>query len=352
VDPIEAGLAIVGAALAFMVIAGLVPVAGRLDLWFARGGRGEACTGPSNAIASLIRLASMRWGKGGRTSLLSAILSPVAFAAAFMTAAAVQFSPEVSIAGVGFSVEGFSVGSGMIFSLAMISVWAAASSLPGFSSHGSGAPIEALGAISNYLSYFLAMCLSVASVLLVSRAAGFADLVDAQGHLPWEWNVVRQPVAFAIFTVCSCAALRPAFALSRSILDSRSHGAVAAAASAIGSISVRVLYVALAAISASIFLGGWQTPFVQASSVAEAMRGALPGWAIEPSLCAIGLFAMIAKTFAVMALMAFARSALPAMRQDRLMGFAWKALIPLSMANLVVTAYIAMKLWEGGTWRP
>ena len=52
----------------------------------------------------------------------------------------------------------------------------------------------------------------------------------------------------------------------------------------------------------------------------------------------IGLFWFLAKTFTLVALFVIMRATLPRVRIDQIMGFAWKWLIPASLANIFVTA--------------
>jgi NADH-quinone oxidoreductase subunit H len=72
----------------------------------------------------------------------------------------------------------------------------------------------------------------------------------------------------------------------------------------------------LGALGATLFLGGWKGPL-------------LPGW----------LWIML-KAYAVIVVMMWARWTFPRLRFDQLMSFAWKLLIPLALANLVVTALV------------
>ncbi|MFA4973347.1 MAG: NADH-quinone oxidoreductase subunit H [bacterium] len=341
--PIETGMAVPGAASALALIALLAPVAAGFDRRFVRGpgGKGSAGRGAAYFIVRAVRLVGNARLRRDLSPMLFA--APLAFAAALMTAAAVSYSPEVSIAGQRFSVTALDPASGVLFSLAMISIWAVASVFSRLGMREGKPLIEALEESSNYLSYFLAMCLSVAAVLMIEGEVNFARIIEAQGHLPWRWNLVRQPLAFAVFSVCACAAIKVPFALGGE--------SAAAAASAINAAARRVLFVALAAMTAALFLGGWQIPFAPVPLVAETLGRLMPGWAVEPSLCALGLLCMIVKTCAAMALFSFARASLPRLREDQFSSFAWRALVPLSMANLVVTAYIAMQLLKGGAWR-
>jgi NADH-quinone oxidoreductase subunit H len=72
-------------------------------------------------------------------------------------------------------------------------------------------------------------------------------------------------------------------------------------------------------IAVTMFLGGWQLPFVDP-----------PGW-VDP-------FVVFGKIFVFVFLFVWIRATLPRLRYDQLMSFGWKVLLPLATLNALVTA--------------
>jgi NADH-quinone oxidoreductase subunit H len=86
--------------------------------------------------------------------------------------------------------------------------------------------------------------------------------------------------------------------------------------------------IAVSAIGAALFLGGYWGPFVQQ----------VP-W--------LGPIYLLLKVLAILFLMIWVRATLPRFRYDRLMAFGWKVMLPLALANVVVTAVLVV-LFAGG----
>ncbi|HRA20723.1 MAG TPA: NADH-quinone oxidoreductase subunit H, partial [Anaerolineae bacterium] len=89
--------------------------------------------------------------------------------------------------------------------------------------------------------------------------------------------------------------------------------------------------IASAALGSVLFLGGWMSPF--------------PGGLLQTlGPLNLGFFWMGAKTLLLILGFMWLRGTWPRLRSDQLMGFAWKVLVPLSLANLLVTALLGWLL--------
>jgi len=94
--------------------------------------------------------------------------------------------------------------------------------------------------------------------------------------------------------------------------------------------------VVIAGIIASLFFGGWQIPWV----TSEMLLGVFPG--IVVALIQIGVFS--AKVVALCWLQLTVRWTLPRFRYDQVMRLGWKMLLPLSLANILVTGLVILLL--------
>jgi len=81
--------------------------------------------------------------------------------------------------------------------------------------------------------------------------------------------------------------------------------------------------IVVSGIAVTMFLGGWQLPFVDP-----------PGF-VDP-------FVVMAKIFVFVFLFVWIRATLPRLRYDQLMSFGWKVLLPLATLNALVTAVVVV----------
>lgn len=94
---------------------------------------------------------------------------------------------------------------------------------------------------------------------------------------------------------------------------------------------------AIAALAATLYLGGWSGPnFFWPAGLAESA----PPAALVP-----GFVWLFAKMFAMLGVMIWIRATFPRLRVDQLMGFAWKFLLPLALANIVSAAFFIRLPW-------
>ena len=93
----------------------------------------------------------------------------------------------------------------------------------------------------------------------------------------------------------------------------------------------------LACLAATLFFGGWQVPFVPHTFLLETFGS------IVASL--IGVGALLLKAAFFMWLFVWVRWTLPRFRYDRIMAMGWKFLLPLGLANILVTALLLTLTW-------
>ena len=92
-----------------------------------------------------------------------------------------------------------------------------------------------------------------------------------------------------------------------------------------------VAIVVLGAVGAALFLGGWQIPWVPADAMGS------PWW-LQVAQCAT----FIGKTIFLIWFMMLIRWTLPRFRYDQIMRLGWKVLLPLALANVVITGVVLM----------
>lgn len=184
----------------------------------------------------------------------------------------------------------------------------------------SGNKYSLLGAARNaaqMVSYEVAMGLSILGVVMISQSLSLVDIANDQAS--GLWYILFQPVAFVVFMIAAFAETnRTPFDLGEAESEliagyNLEYGSVKFA------MFLAAEYVAMIVISsfaATLFLGGPDGPW-------------LPGFIWLGIKISVLLFIFI-----------WVRATLPRFRYDRLMKFGWKVLIPVSMANILITAIV------------
>ncbi len=209
----------------------------------------------------------------------------------------------------------------ILFVLAMGSINAYGVFLGGWSSNSKYPLIGSVRAIAQLISYELSLALAVMGVVLLAGSFSLDRIVEAQ-HIPY---VVLQPVGFLIFLICGVAEThRLPFDLPEAENElaagfNTEYGGMPFAMFFLGEYMAVLL---IAALTTTLFLGGWRGPF-------------LP-WA--------GVLWFALKTGAIVLVFYWLRTSLPRLRYDQLITFGWKFLLPLALLNVMVTALVGM-LW-------
>jgi NADH-quinone oxidoreductase subunit H len=136
--------------------------------------------------------------------------------------------------------------------------------------------------------------------------------------------VFLQPIAFVIFLLATTAELeRTPFDLpeAESEIIAGYHTEYSGLKFGLFYLGLYFALIASSALAVVLFLGGWQPPLAALAWV--------PGW-----------IWFSVKTFGVVLAFMWFRATWPRVRADQLMGFAWKVLVPLSLANLLVAALV------------
>jgi NADH-quinone oxidoreductase subunit H len=144
------------------------------------------------------------------------------------------------------------------------------------------------------------------------------------------WFLFVQPVAFVIFLIGGLAETnRAPFDLpeAESELVAGFHTEYSGMRFALFFLAEYANMIVVACVATTLFLGGWLRPFPNVEALA--FLGWVPGWAW-----------FLLKAFLFLYLFLWIRATLPRYRYDQLMRVGWKVLIPLAIANLIVTGAV------------
>jgi NADH-quinone oxidoreductase subunit H len=249
---------------------------------------------------------------------------------AIMIFAVIPWAPEITIFGYTFSPY-FAVAPGinvaLVFVLAITSIAVYGVVLGGWSSNSKYAVMGGIRASAQMISYELALGLAVIPAIMLANSMDLGVIVEAQRSM---WYVVLQPLAAFIFFVGALAELeRAPFDLLEAEQELSSGFNVEYGGMRFGMFFMTqyMKMIAFSAIFATLFLGGYLGPFIDQAP-------------------ALGFIYITVKILIVMFLMIWIRATLPRFRYDQLMHFGWKQLLPIGLANVVVTGFFIIMVEE------
>lgn len=209
---------------------------------------------------------------------------------------------------------------GVLVFLALSSIGVYSVALGGWASNSKFSLIGAVRGVAQMISYELPLSLSLVPVFMMAGSLSLTDIVNAQASYPF---IVVQPVSAAIFFICSVAeSKRIPFDIpeGENELQAGFHTEYSGMRFALFFLGEYVNMILFGALMAIFFLGGWRGPL-------------LPGpiW-------------LLIKIAIIPFLLVWTRGTLPRMRYDHLMHFCWKVLMPIALANIVVTGAVMAAL--------
>lgn len=243
-----------------------------------------------------------------------------------------------------FSIANLDAGLLYVFAMAAVSVYGAA--IAGWASNAKYSILGGLRASAQMISYEVTLGLSVIGCLMIYGTMNLNEMVVAQGDLLWgwlpAWGIVVQPVSFFVFFIALMAETkRSPFDLPEceSEIVAGYFTEYSSMKFAVIQLSEYVTTVFVGALVATIFLGGWQVPYLYGDGFHFGPGDvdlALPYGVVV--FLRIGAF--VTKTLVILWLQFMLRWTLPRFRYDQVMDLGWKILLPISLANLAVTAFV------------
>lgn len=273
------------------------------------------------------------------------IMGPsLAMLTALMTSAVIPFGDSLIIDGVTYLVQGIEVNIGILWVFGIVSLGVYGILIGGWASNNKYSLYGAIRAASQNISYELAMGVSLIAIIMMSESLSIRQIVETQGKDLFgisgiNWNILYQPLGFIIFLTCSFAECnRTPFDLpeSENELVAGYHTEYSSMKMGLYLFSEYVNMFISSAVIASLYFGGFNYPGM------DAMHAMLVGKMGEVTghnlATVIGILVFFGKIFFFIFFYMWVRWTLPRFRYDQLMHLGWKALIPLSIVNLIITA--------------
>jgi NADH-quinone oxidoreductase subunit H len=281
----------------------------------------------------------------GVDKLLFWIAPAISVIPAFVSFAIIPLGPEVSIFGVQTPLQlaDFPVAVLLVLSMSSIAVYGIV--LAGWSSPSPYSLLGGLRSSAQVVSYEIAMGLSFVAVFLYAGSLSTSAIVNAQAHggefhvggvilhYPSWYAVLLFPSFFIYLITMVGETNRLPFDLpeGEGELVGGYHTEYSSLKFGLFYLAEYVNMITVSALAATLFLGGWRAPWPL-----SVWPGANSGW--------WPLLWFLAKVLILLFCFVWLRGSLPRIRYDQLMAFGWKALIPISLAWILMIATI--RVWR------
>lgn len=262
------------------------------------------------------------------------ILGPtIAIITACISSAVIPWGQELQIGDRTISLQvaqGINVGVLYMFGVIALGVYGIM--LGGWASNNKFSLMGAIRAASQSISYEIAMGLSLIALLMVTRTLTLEEIVAQQSGFV-NWNIWAQPLGFIIFMVCAFAECnRVPFDLPEceTELVGGYHTEYSSMKLGLYMFSEYINMFVSSALMASLYFGGYNFPFMNDMGLSANM------------ITIIGVVVFFIKILLFIFFFMWVRWTLPRFRYDQLMNLGWKMLIPLAIANIVLTGVFTL----------
>ena len=261
------------------------------------------------------------------------ILGPViAIITACISSAVIPWGQNLLIDGKTVPLQVADVNIGVLYVFGVIALGVYGIMLGGWASNNKFSLMGAIRAASQSISYEIGMGLSLIALLMVTETLQLGEIVAQQsGFL--NWNIFVQPLGFLIFITCAFAECnRVPFDLPEceTELVGGYHTEYSSMKLGLYMFSEYINMFVSSALMAALYFGGYNFPFMHDLGLSQ-------NW-----ITIIGVLVFFLKIFGFIFFFMWIRWTLPRFRYDQLMNLGWKILIPLAIANIVLTGVITL----------
>jgi NADH-quinone oxidoreductase subunit H len=214
---------------------------------------------------------------------------------------------------------------GLFYFISVGSLSTIAILMAGWSSNNKWSLLGAMRSVAQMISYEIPLAFSLLGVVMITGSLNLSDIVASQSKY---WFILIQPIAFITYFIAATAELnRGPFDMpeAEQELTAGAYTEYTGMRWALFFLAEYTNLVAVSALAATLFFGGWQGPW-------------LPSW-----------IWIIIKTYLIMLIFMWLKWTFPRIRMDHLMSLSWKVLIPVSLVNIVITG-VGINIFKGWGW--
>ena len=262
------------------------------------------------------------------------IIGPgIAMVTALMSSAVIPFGNSLQFGDLDVPVQGIEANIGILYSFGVVSLGVYGIMIGGWASNNKFSLLGAIRAASQNISYELAMGMSIVAILMMSESLDLRKIVEDQHGI--GWNIFYQPLGFVIFIVCAFAECnRTPFDLpeAENELIGGYHTEYSSMKLGFYLFAEYINMFVASAIISTLYFGGYNYPGM------DWIASATP----HNVATLIGTAVLFGKIFFFIFLFMWVRWTVPRFRYDQLMNLGWKNLIPLGIANIIITGIVIL----------
>jgi NADH-quinone oxidoreductase subunit H len=264
-------------------------------------------------------------------SLLFIVGPSLAIMTACIGSAVIPWGQPIQIGSRIIDLQVTDINVGILYIFGVVSLGVYGIMIGGWASNNKYSLLGAIRAASQNISYEVGMGLSIIALLMITGTLSLKEIAEQQHG--WHWNIIRQPLGFIIFLVCAFAETnRSPFDLPEceTELVGGYHTEYSSMKLGFYLFAEYINMFISSAVMATLYWGGYNYPGMD-------WVAAHVGPTIAPL---IGVVVMFAKVFSFIFFFMWVRWTIPRFRYDQLMNLGWRTLIPLAIANIVLTGII------------
>ncbi|MEE8356289.1 MAG: NADH-quinone oxidoreductase subunit NuoH [Anaerolineales bacterium] len=240
--------------------------------------------------------------------------------------AVIPWGTSITLFGREISLYLADINVGVLYLMAVASIAVYGIVIAGWSSNSKYPLLGSLRATAQIISYELSLGLAFVGPILIANSMSLIQIVEKQQET--AWFIVLQPLGFVIFFLAVLAEInRAPFDMpeAEQELVGGYHTEYSGMKFALFFMAEYIKMIAVSAIAATLFLGGYSGPWVE-------------------SLPWLGPIYLLIKIIILLFVIIWIRGTLPRFRYDRLMSFGWKIMLPAALINVFLTAVVIILL--------
>ncbi len=270
------------------------------------------------------------------SGLLFIVGPSLAILTACIGSAVIPWGQQLTIGSRVIDLQVTDINVGILYIFGVVSLGVYGIMIGGWASNNKYSLLGAIRAASQNISYEIAMGLSIIALLMLTGTLSLKEIAQQQ-HGFWAngwftWNVFRQPLGFLIFIICAFAETnRSPFDLPEceTELVGGYHTEYSSMKLGFYLFAEYINMFISSAVMATLYFGGYNFPFMHHLGLSENL------------VTILGVVALFAKIIFFIFFFMWVRWTIPRFRYDQLMDLGWKVLIPLAIANIVLTGIFA-----------
>ncbi|MBC7914429.1 MAG: NADH-quinone oxidoreductase subunit NuoH [Pyrinomonadaceae bacterium] len=256
----------------------------------------------------------------------------LALLTALIGSAVIPWGQPLTFGDASIELQVTDVNVGILYIFGVVSLGVYGVMIGGWASNNKFSLMGAIRAASQNISYEIPMGLSIIALLMVTQTLSLKEIAAQQSGF-WSdgwfsWMVFKQPLGFLIFLICAFAECnRTPFDLpeSENELVGGYHTEYSGFKLGAYLFAEYINMFVSGAVMSTLYFGGYNFPFMNDLGLPQNV------------ITILGVLFLFGKIFFFIFFFMWVRWTVPRFRYDQLMNLGWKVLIPLGIANIVLT---------------